>query len=306
MWTHWVARSNAPFEPFRESEICRWAWGALTGAFPERLSVVLMPNHLHLVLPKLPSRLGSTIRNDVRVRLTRVLSGVSRRLERSGVWQPIPEPTAVPDRVHLRRVVRYVALNPCRKQLCRDPMEWAWSTYRELLGATVGDGDLPKRLATELGESGTPLSLDLFVRRFHTYVSSDASVVALGSRFPAAARSRVEADFPLSAILAASAAALRVSPVRVKQRGTLRPLFVHLASNQGWRRPSQLAAWCGIGRSGVHRILQQPCPPGLAAAQLCLGDERLRSITPHSESNTPRPEMNQRSTKASFGRPNSA
>jgi REP element-mobilizing transposase RayT len=40
---------------------------------------------------------------------------------------------------YLRRVARYIALNPVKAQLCPDPADWPWSTYR----ATAGLEDAP-------------------------------------------------------------------------------------------------------------------------------------------------------------------
>lgn len=40
---------------------------------------------------------------------------------------------------YLRRVARYIALNPVRARLCRDATDWPWSTHR----ATVGLEDAP-------------------------------------------------------------------------------------------------------------------------------------------------------------------
>ena len=41
---------------------------------------------------------------------------------------------------YLRRVVRYIALNPVKAHLCRDAADWPWSTHR----ATAGLEDAPR------------------------------------------------------------------------------------------------------------------------------------------------------------------
>jgi hypothetical protein len=35
---------------------------------------------------------------------------------------------------HLLYLVAYLAMNPVKAGICRDPAEWSWSSYRALLG----------------------------------------------------------------------------------------------------------------------------------------------------------------------------
>ncbi len=266
MWTHWVARSNHPYEPFRAFADGRFAWRQLTRQFPEMLSAVLMPNHVHLILPA-TERSGA-----IRSRVEGFIGIISRKMRIEHLWQPLPDPSCIPDRQHLRRTVRYIALNPCRKKLCRDPIEWYWSTYREIMGATVESTVSQSALARELGETQTD-----FLPRFHRYVSSDPAVHVSGSPLPTAVGQIKWAAYPIFSVLVAAASALRVPISDVKQRRPLRSLFVHLAAQQGWRQPTLLAEICGIGPGGIRKILRQPKPLGVGAAALCLGDPRLLS-----------------------------
>ena len=263
MWNHWVARANTPFEPFKNFEDCRRTWTSLTGVFPELLSAVLMPNHVHLLLPRgSPAALS---------RLGGVLGAVSKWTKRNQLWQVIPAPIEIPDRQHLRRQIRYLALNPCRKQLCSDPLEWYWSTYREVVGATVEGGERSARLANALGESSKG-----FAVRFHGYVSGDPSVRVDGTPYPERTIPGEWAQHSITEILAASAAALRLLHSDVEKSGSLRILFIHSAYRHGWRQPSLLAKICKCSRRSIHRILNDPIPIGIEATDLCLGDSRLR------------------------------
>jgi len=67
-----------------------------------------------------------------------------------------------------------------------------------------------------------------------------------------------------------------MNPNQVRQRGPLRNLFIHLAYRHGWRRPIFLATICGITPGAVHQALSKGSPKGIEAADLCLGDTRLR------------------------------
>lgn len=233
------------------------------------LAAVLMPNHLHLILPKNED-------NDTDFRkLTGLLGAISRRSKVRKLWQSIPLPADIPDKFHLRRQVRYVALNPCRKGLCKDPLEWYWSTYREVMGATVERRESAGRMACALGESSKRFEV-----RFHSYVSADPSVQVSGTPPPTPAVSKIWAEESIGEILAASAGALRMSPSEVQKQGVLRSLFIHLACRHGWRQPSLLSRICGITPRAVHLILNRPVPRGIEAAELCLGDCRLRRESP--------------------------
>ncbi len=224
-----------------------------------------MPNHLHVILPSFQKD------EEIRLKMRGYLGGISKSLKVSHLWQRIPSPSEIPDQFHLRRQVRYIALNPCRKGLCSDPLEWYWSTYREALGATTERPLVD--LAKALGES--PQN---FLVRFHAYVSGDPSVKIAGTPFPQRAIPKPLAVYGIGEILAASASALRVPQIEVtKDRSILRPHFIHLAYRHGWRQISLLAQICEMSPRGVHFILENNIPHNLEAAELCLGDARLRA-----------------------------
>lgn len=276
MWNHCVVRASTPQEPFKDFETAQWAWARISELFPEMISAVLMPNHLHLILPKTNRPLHYFHK------MSGLLSGISRRKKMQKLWQSMPDPTEIPDIFHLRRQVRYVALNPCRKTLCADPLEWYWSTYRELMGATLDGPDRAGELAQLFGEAKKNFRV-----RFHSYVSGDPSVAVAGTPLPISATQKIWAKESIGEILAAAAGALRVLPSDVQRRTPLRPLFIHLARRHGWRQPKLLAQICRMSPRAVHHILNQTPHVGLAAADLCLGDRRLRPADPfggfHSE-----------------------
>lgn len=254
-----VAHTKPGPHPLRDADAADWLWARLREAFPHVLAVVLMPNHLHLV--------GAFVEPDLpRRALGAVLSGFTRRHGGPG-WKPVPPPEPIPDAHHLSRQVRYVALNPCRARLVADPLQWPWSTHRDVIGAITAPWVEARHLADALGRP---------VRHFgeghHAYVSGDPSVAVDGTPFP-------EPAFygggraPLPDLLAAAASTTRADPEAVRRRGPTRAIFVPLALRFGWDAAA-VAHVCGVTRAAVHK----PRPvPDLAPALLCLGDARLRA-----------------------------
>lgn len=262
MLLHLVARAKPGPHPLRLAEPADWLWPRLRETFPHALAVVLMPNHLHL--------LGAFLGPDApRQALGAVLSGFTRRHGGPG-WSPVPDPEEIPDVAHLSRQVRYVALNPCRARLAADPLQWPWSTHRDVVGAITDPWVDATRLATALGRSPRR-----FAEAHHAYVSGDPSVAVAGTPFP-------EPAFygggraPLPDLLAAAAATTRADPEAVRRRGPTRAIFVALAKRFGWDAGA-IAQVAGTTRAAIHKA---STAPDLGPATLCLGDERLRLLTP--------------------------
>jgi hypothetical protein len=269
MWKHWTARTSTPLEPFRYFETAQWFWNHLHKKFPQALGAILMPNHLHLLLPFE----SATSENRDRAVLNGLMGSLSRIRKEPGLWQRQSEPTLIPDRYHLRRNVRYVALNPCRKSLCKDPLEWPWSTYRDLFGSTVDQWISAERLAHALDENK-----NTFESRFHNYVSSDPSVAITGTTVPKSALPKTFAEEGIIEILKSASAALRRPTTDIQHPGELRDLFIHLAHRHGWRKTQTLAELCNVTPRAIQIIVSKKSPSGLAAATLCLGDRRLRDL----------------------------
>ncbi len=262
MWFQWVARTTWPFQPFQSFEVARSAWFRVKSVFPELISAILMPNHLHLVLPKESQQ--------VTFRLAGWMGGITRKTEQKHLWQKIPEPREVYDSVHLKRLIRYVALNPCRKDLTPDPIQWYWSTYREVLGASSDSGDLNLRTALAFGEKEKN-----FATRFYDYVSADESV-KIRKQMPVAERVPKFAVQLIESIRLAATAALRVNPLEVQKPGEARNLFVHLARRHGWRQTQVCAKICQASERTIQRIAVSQPPSSFFSAELCLGDPRLQ------------------------------
>lgn len=261
MWNHWTVRTCYPHSPFQQFELALWTWSKLKNLFPLAASAVLMPNHLHLILPA----------GDHRSKIEGILAPVSKHSKIHKLWQPIPPPTLIPDRHHLKRQIRYVALNPCRARLCKDPLEWYWSTYRDIMGATA----YPWTISTQLAELFRDNERNFKVR-IHAYVSGDPSVAVEGTPAPLTASSKLIPEESIITILEAAAASLKLPVSDVRRKTLLRPMFIHLAKRQGWSDTRVIAKLCNTTPRAVQYALNQKIPHGLNAAALCLGDKRLQ------------------------------
>jgi hypothetical protein len=244
-----------------------WLWEALRRGFPDAFAALLMPAHCHTVAV-------AESRDVARIRLAHILGAASRRCRRAGEepirWDPVPEPTVVPDLQKLRRDVRYVVMNPCRAHLARDPLEWLWSTHRDVVGAVADPWVSAARLANALGQ---PVSG--FRSWFHRYVSGDPSCDTRGTAAARKAPALEHSRHPLQRVATAALAATRSAPGALRERSPARLAFVLLAAQQGWRDADELARVCAVTRGAVYRLWKHEEPALVAAAALCLGDDRL-------------------------------
>ena len=128
---HVVARSTPGTLLFHTWREARALWDRLIADTPGLKSLVLMPDHLHLICDAYDrARIGRAFGSYARWR--------NHRRGASGpVFAPHPLPTTVADRLHLRRTIRYLHLNPVRKCLVECPLEWVFSTHRDMVGLTL-------------------------------------------------------------------------------------------------------------------------------------------------------------------------
>ncbi len=99
----------------------------------------LMGTHYHALLDTPRVNLSEFIRTLN----TEYSKGFNRRHERVGhTFEQRFESVVVQREKYLRRVARYIALNPVKARLCRDAADWPWSTHR----ATAGMDDAPSWL----------------------------------------------------------------------------------------------------------------------------------------------------------------
>lgn len=281
---HLVARIERPDVNLCDAQVGPWLWSRLRAAFPDAYGCGLMPDHPHLVAPMADPAAGRT-------RLNRLLGQLARRLGLPRVGRA-SEPSIIADRDKLLRHLRYVALNPTRAGLTDDPLRWTFSSHRDVLGATASPWVPATRVARALGRP-----IDGFAAWFHRYVSADPSVAVDGTPPPQPAAPRGLPRYPLSRIAAAAAACLRESIGAIRERGSARVTFIGLALEQGWRHWPALAHACGTTECSVRRAAGRVDPVALAAARLCLADDRLL-LHPAPAMVSPPPNTPQRSLRA--------
>ena len=99
----------------------------------------LMGTHYHTLLDTPRGNLSEFIRTLN----TEYSKAFNRRHQRVGhTFEQRFNSFVVQREKYLRRVARYIAVNPVRARLCRDAAEWPWSTHR----ATAGLDDAPSWL----------------------------------------------------------------------------------------------------------------------------------------------------------------
>lgn len=261
MFVHLTARM--PLYLFRAPLLAAWVFTRLRELFPFALAVCVMENHIHVLLwvqePEVAQRA-----------FVGLLGSITRRAgQRRNLWE-IAEPSEIVDRQKLFTNVRYVHLNPCRAHLVRDPLEWPWSTHRDVVGAIADPWLTAERLADALG-----MPREGFAREFHRRVSDDSTVAIGGTPFPAPARVTEFASQPLERIVKAACAATRSPRGAIRHAGAARNLTLRLAWRNGWRQTSLLAKLIGCSENTVRARAREDDPSGFLAAQLCLGDDRL-------------------------------
>lgn len=217
---HLVYRSRYPERPFLDRGLCVDSWKKLREYFEEPAAAVLMPNHLHL----LDASLSAT---EIQKRLDAFHHQMSRWAGK-GTFNSPPPLEVIPDPHHLKRQIRYVHLNPCRKQLCADPLDWEWSTHLDYMGAAedawVDVAKIFRTIGFPQGPSGN--------QAFHRYISSDPTVAVVGTAAPALAHP-VTTEY-LSARFAkvAAAVASRTHVSALETKGTQRAQVLRALAHQ--------------------------------------------------------------------------
>jgi REP-associated tyrosine transposase len=124
-------------------EIAKRGWNCLAYA--------LLPNHYHLVFETPEANLSIGMH---RLNL-RWAKAFNREYGLLGhVFQSRFGSRQVGDQRDLEGVLRYVLRNPVNAGLCREPADWLWSSYAELMGAAAPRWIVSlERLAELLGSS---------------------------------------------------------------------------------------------------------------------------------------------------------
>lgn len=130
---HVTGRGNRKQVVFSDDGDCEWFLAILRDVAAKRSwtchGYCLMPTHYHLLV--------ETREADLSLGMQRLKShyaqAFNHRHEMSGhLFQGRFHAVLVTSDSHLVELVRYLALNPVRAGLCREPEHWRWSSYRAL------------------------------------------------------------------------------------------------------------------------------------------------------------------------------
>ncbi len=235
MWIHLTALMGRDTPLLTRPDVAGWLWPRMREAFPGAIAALLMPDHPHLMADSVDAP------HD-RLRFARLLGQFARRFDIRHAAE-VGDAEPIRAGIVLARQVRYIVLNPCRDGLARCPLEWLWSTHRDVVGATADPWVTAPRLAAALGHSANG-----FAERHHTYVSADPSTAVAGTPFPVDATPTCAPLVGLGDVAVAAAAALRVPIAALREHGPARGLFAALAHRAGLgrhataRRPLRLRA----------------------------------------------------------------
>lgn len=227
-------------------------WWRLCEAFPAVVAMVLMPDHVHIVLP-----------SDQRTQLGKVASGYARwrnhrRGETGAVFAPQPRAEPIADNLHLQRTVRYIHLNPCRARLVDDPLEWPFSTHRDAVGLAW---PAVRRVERD------PVW-------FHAYVSGDPTVSVEGTELPCGSGRLVS---PEEAIDATSAVMRIPRSTLVNERGRSRSLCMAVCRATTSASLRAIGAELGVSATAVRKAGEPPARLRKIVERV-LGDVRFEAL----------------------------
>lgn len=149
---------------------------SLSASDAQLFAYTVMPNHLHLVVRQGRNPLGRLMQPLLR----RVALLVQRVHQVEGhVFERRFRDLACEHTQHLRNAIIYAHLNPCRARMCADPAEYAWSSHRAYIGAS---------LSGDMGIGEVDLALPLFATR------QNSSIQQLREDYAAAVSWRLARD----------------------------------------------------------------------------------------------------------------
>lgn len=241
------------------------AWQIMRGFFPRVIAATLMPDHLHIIADPIASLSQFQLRQKMsflRRELMRVFPAIS--------WEPVSAPPPIMNVEKLRRDVRYIHLNPCREGLCRDPLEWKWSTHRDYFNLNSNPQVDVTSAIRLLGYPVTPKGLS----EFHKYISSDPSVHPIGTPVPADPGKCEILNLGAAEIAAATAIRTAYSAFRVK--GKLRSQLMRVLHLEFGVTRAKVARHFGVDAKAVAlRPMTEEDRALAKAVRMTLNDPRL-------------------------------
>jgi hypothetical protein len=153
------ARARSSHRPLQDFADAASLWARLRAAVAEPLACVVLPAEVLLVA-------AVSDPPALRAQLCRMLSEPARGPTRAR-WRDVPAPTPLSDATAIEATIRSIVLRPCKTGLCDDPMDWVWSTHRDVMGAVADPWITAEQLADALGRHRRS-----FAREHHRFVTS--------------------------------------------------------------------------------------------------------------------------------------
>jgi hypothetical protein len=217
-----------------------------------------MPNHLHVITQgSRPGELAWQLSVELRAWTRRFFPGTR-------LWTPVGPPEPIPDERYLLRLIRYIHLNPCRAGLARDPLEWEWSTHRDLTGCVADPWPDPAAAARLFETSRARLA-----GQAHRYVSGDPTVAVAGTPAPWTPAPGEPIVAGPRHLLRAAGAVLRLEPEHRRSHA------LALAASARLKLPIEPRLY-GVSRATSYRLLTKSVDLRTEdALRRILGDRRL-------------------------------
>ncbi len=155
---HLTARGDRCEDIYRDKED-RHQWLEVLGRVCKRFNWVIygycqMDNHYHLLAETVEGNLSRGMRQ---------LNGsytqnFNRRYHEGGhLFQGRYKAILVQKEAYLLELTRYIALNPVRAGMVREPEDWVWSSYRAMIGVEEKQGWLDVDwILSQFGQNRTP------------------------------------------------------------------------------------------------------------------------------------------------------
>ncbi len=250
--THEAAPGTLLFRTWEEA--CA-LWAILTRRLP-LCALVLMPTHVHVVLP------GPRALPALHDALRRYAQWRNHKREESGpVWAygAQPEPVRATE-AHRRRVMRYIHVNACIEGLVSDPLGWPVCSIRDALG--FASPPVVPRVRDPLKLHANLASSDKF---------EDAKRIVLG---PLPKRPADAPSASLAEVFAAVSSVTRTPEGAMRHRGSVRDLLVACLSECAAATPRQISEFVEVHSTTLQRILADR-DPRTALIRPVLGDARF-------------------------------
>ena len=139
-----TAAARQSDRPLESPPAAAAVWMQLRRAFQRVRACVLLPDAVQLVAEVDDPVLA-------RAAFERTLETTLSRVARPMQWHRVPPPLLLPTTADLERAIRSTVLKPCRAGLVSDPLDWMWTTLRDVVGHVADPWLTAEALADVLG-----------------------------------------------------------------------------------------------------------------------------------------------------------